>query len=538
MPSIPEYTANATVSSSVRGLSLLQPDDRGMNAVANMGRTQSALANAAGNEIESGVRGVTNAAVKATNDYFEHKDVMKFNQDQPDYWAAGVLGWKNAANKSDITDPDQVAQFNKGLEEQDQAFIDQFKTEKGQALALNEVRRRRDHLSQVQIADIATRTGEQAIQSITGNVAKSSAIVQQDPHFLDTALQNTDDMVARLKDNPALTEEQRAGLDRFGETSKREITQTAFLTMAQANPTAAKAAIESGWMSNILKPEDRQQMTRLATVYENEARASKDRDLAQAARMEREQTEAASSDIYKNHFSADTGQWTNLPGFAKDMMALAAGHPTTAAPVVKAGLDMVERLTKEANGAPLPVADPSTAEDFRKRMLLPQNDPNRLSLAEVYNARARGLVSDQQVSLYKSAVEDIPKDPGKAEFERAFSKFLDGIKPSITGTNPMLGTRFPMQDQKFYQYEVDMRGQLEATYKSGGDWKAMLNPSSANYLGTQVGPYQLSNKEGIKAYVGSMGRDATPGTLTAPAGNDKAIRPGESIEAWLKRTGG
>lgn len=537
MPNIREFTANAAVSAQERGLNLLQPTERGSGAMANLARTQGALGERTGRSIAEGISSVGTASVSVVNNYLTQRDEMRFNQVQPDYWSAGVLGWKKFAGSTDITDAQAVEQFNENLTKQDQEFMDSFTTERGKQLAMNEIRRRRDHMSQVQISDVSTRTGELAVNSVLENVNKSGAIVQRDPHFLDIALQNTDDMVARLKANPNITEEQRAGFDRMGELSKRNIAKTAFLTMAQANPAAAKADLEAGWQDKLLKPEDRDELLKLSDAYIKQQKSAGRQQEAQARRVEQEKTNAAFADTYTKHFNPGDGTWNDLPGLARDIMQIGTDFPTTAAPTVKAGLEMVERLTKEANGEPLPVADPSTAEDFRQRMLLPPDDPKRLTDEQVFAARANGRLSNQEFAFYKDAVTTMAKDPAKRDAYAQFNKFLNGMKSSITKSNMLTGQVFPEQDRRYYQFSVDMRSQFEAAYKTG-NWQDMLNPSSSNYLGKQVSPYQLSNKQSLKVLKDNVNLNAPPSGAGPAVPNDRARKPSESPADYLKRMNG
>jgi len=543
MPNIPEYTSQTIASTGInpgagpRGLSLVQPTERGSDAAANLGRTQSALANASGNAIASGVGALAKAGADVAIDYLTWRDEQKFNKDQPDYWSAGVLGWKKYSSENDITDVSKVTQFNANLEKQDEEFLDQFNSRRGKEMAMNEIRRRRDHLSQVQIADVATRTGAQAQQSMIDSVGKNAAIVQQDPHFLDVALENTDEMVRRAMGNAALTEGQRAQFEQFGRTSKREIAQTAFLSMAQNNPTAALAAIESGWQDKVLTPDDRDNLTKLARVFQREERADADRAVVQAQKAEQKATAAKFAETYNNHFNAADGTWNDLTGFARDVKQILTTFPETAGPTARSALDMVERLTKEANGEPLPVADPDTAEDFRRRLLLPPDDPNRLTDEQVFAARAAGRLSNQEFAFYKDGITSLAKDPDKRAAYGDFSKFLSGMKSSMTASNALTGQRDPKGDQRFYQFSVDMRSQFDAAYRTGGDWKALINPSSANYLGKQASPYQLSNKQSLQSFKGTYDLNAPAPGAAAPVGNPDARKPGESIEAWLSRRG-
>lgn len=550
MPNIREFTANAAVSASERGLNVLQPTERGSSAMANLARTEGAMGERVGRSIEQGISSVGQASVSVVNNYLTQRDEMRFNQQQPDYWSAGVLGWKKFAGSTDITDAQAVEQFNENLVKQDQDFLDSFTTERGKQLAMNEVRRRRDHMTQVQMADVSTRTGEQAVNAVLENVNKSGAIVQRDPHFLEIALRNTDDMVARLKANPNLTEAQRAGFDNMGELSKRNLAKTAFLTMAEANPKAARAELEAGWQNGLLKPEDRNELLKLSNAYERQQESAAQQQEVQARRVEKEKMDAAFTDAYTRHFNPGDGTWNDLPGFARDIMKIGVDFPTQSTGTVKSGLEMIERLTKEANGEPLPVSDPDTAEDFRARMLLPPDDPNRLTDEQVFAARARGRLSSQEFAFYKDAVGTLAKDPAKREAYKLFSDFLNKMKSSITKSSPFSPTMDPAGDRRFYQFGVDMRAQFDAAYRAGADtgtWKDMLDPSSPKFLGKQVAPYQLSNKESLKVLKDQYNINAPPPGAGAPVinpdarkpvTNPDARKPGESAAEYLKRMNG
>ena len=113
--------------------------------------------------------------------------------------------------------------------------------------------------------------------------------------------------------------------------------------------------------------------------------------------------------------------------------------------------------------------------------------------------------------------------------------FMSMAKSQISGTNPMMGIADPEGDQQFYKFLNEFDHIVEEKQKAGVPLSAMLDAKEGNkeYLGYLIKNYARTPQERMNAAANIVRQSA--GNVKP---NVEPRLPGESPDAYLKRTGG
>jgi hypothetical protein len=176
---------------------------------------------------------------------------------------------------------------------------------------------------------------------------------------------------------------------------------------------------------------------------------------------------------------------------------------------------------------------PEVYDDFRKRAFLPASDPNHLTLSDVMQARADHKLSDPSFALYKEAVSTDVQDPGKIADAKYFDAFLSGYKGSLTNSTPFVPDTYG--DQRYYQFQTDMKSAFDQGKAQGHTTAELLDPNGAYFIlgknANLLSRYLLKADLHDPATLASM----VPGSATPPLAPVVPLlgSPGESLDSFL-----
>lgn len=501
MPNIREYNATGG----------FRPDASAAESIASSGRQVGAMTQQAGrirsegwSNLVSGAVGGALSATHAAEAFVTHKEAMKFSADLADVTNTLTHAWNDTRANSDLNDPDVAAKFNeKVMQPALEEFTGRYGSREGQERAAAAAGRLTEHFSSIQMADTATMAGEAAVQDLTTMANRNADTLVTDPMNLSLVNEITADAVRSAKANPLLTAEQQAHLDGLGSQLREHNTVAAFHGMAERNPAAAKAELEAGFGKDDLSAQTRITLLTYADAQVKMREQQVKADEVAKRRNEIAAANATSAQLVSTLISADGTVGTPDANFFQGVKKV-AGMPNTEAGLVESLFNFGKRLVDERDGkVNIGVNDPDTQENFSRRMLLEPDDTNALTHADVYRARAAGLLDSDGFRFYESAVDKISKDPEKRTALSRLNSLVGSFKPMIANANAMTGLVVPEENVKYGLFQQDVRQRFEAAYK-GGTWMNMLDPANPEFIGNVAQTYRTDLKAHMKAVQDQM----------------------------------
>lgn len=561
MPNIRQFTS---------GVDSLTPTDRGSTALAIAGGRVASAYDSAGNDLaRSGralgdaVSGVGSAIEEAGKKYVEHVTTTQMLHAldlAAKAQAAAAQDWNQtmaADAASDTHDPALADKWQKDkLAPSLDAIGATFSTKEGQEWWAQHRVQVQQHFTETTAADMSTLAGVQAVQNFTnaGNSAQSLAYNDPTSANLARGTMEAAQKVAIRSLGANASPSAVAAIMREGEQQSAAITVAQGRGAVDASPdpvAAAKAFMASPEAVTHL---DDNQRAAINGYAETVARSNDTRAKAaqvQAQKAEDDQAEAVSTQISAGLIGADgtiaiTPQaveafhrYAQMPGALRN-----SGQVRALGNMIEAHAGAEQKHDKD---------DPTTYSDFVQRATLPEGDPRRLTKTEIFQANANFLISDRFMNQLQEQIKpDSQSNPGQKLLDENLTRYFASVKKTFTGTDPKTGETDLDGDRKFYNFQFEIRRQAAARVAAGDSPeavnRAMLDPTSTIYVGLQA-PLFLKTGQSAAAYNAEHAATgaippvlgtppaAKPQAGRAPAPGAVAWKPGESWEAYLKRTG-
>jgi hypothetical protein len=278
-----------------------------------------------------------------------------------------------------------------------------------------------------------------------------------------------------------------------------------------------------GKYGSVLTPEDVQT---LENYGKSVTRANRqDAMIAQAAadRAERKASEARANEFLASMTVKDaTGKPTGQINLPENAYATVLRDPTLKPAEKMSVFGFMSRVQEEQQSGILKPTDPTVAADVRSKIW----DPN-FSLTDL--DKVRDSLSTKDYAHLRQDLEDKFRDPVRAEamkdFETRFMK--DFAEPMLAGTG--LQPRSPQAMQRLDQFHTDMMAQFEQALRDGKDWRPLLDQTNAAFLGKQIAPYMLPQKDMLNTMIDN--KLGTPKILEPVLER----RPGEDFKSFTAR---
>lgn len=528
MPNITEYNA---------GAGGLTPSEQGINANLTAARRVGSFYHQLGEDIG----GTTAQLGVQYQQQLTRHEVSAGSAALANLYDQQSSLWNEAAANADPNDIHLADRYRQGtLEPALQAFQKNFTTKEGQTWAADQVAHFRQHMFEKTAADQSTLAGNAVSQNLMTLKNRASNMTMNDPSSFDAVAGLIDNSIdAQVKSHPNINADtasrmkQELAVDFKGEAAK-----SAVIGAIQKDPTAGRALLSSGKFNDYL---DGSQVKTLDSYADSMQKAQ----AAQARAAQAEEVKAQKADFAKRS-SLLTGSTIQAdgslgvpPDYFKNVANLAL-HPGAEPGQIRAMIDYGQSL---ANKEAKPVDDPHTYEDFSHRMTLPASDPHALSMTDVFQARAAGMLTDKSFTFFKEATEIGDRDPGRKEANKQMDRFLTDMKPSITKSNIFSGQIYPEQDQRYSQFQYDMHMAMDLRIKNGESPAAvaadLLDARSPHYLGRFIPQYAIGSKQGQAMMANSLqnGVQVVPAVGGARVAAPARL-PNESPGAYLARTAG
>lgn len=528
MPNIIEYNA---------GAGALTPDDRGIQANVQAGRRLGSFYHQLGEDI-----GGTTAQLGAQyQQQITRHEISAGSAAYANLFDQQNQVWSQAAANADPNDIHLADRYRQEqLEPALQKFQEQFTTKEGKDWAEQQVAHMRQHFFEKTAADQSTLAGDAVVQNLMVLKDRASNITMNDPTSFDAVAGLIDNSVeAQVKSHPNLTPDtaSKMRLD-LTQQFKAEAARSAVIGAIQKDPTAGRALLASGKFNDYLSGNETKTLDSYADSQQRAAAAQQRAAEAEQTRQEKADFNQRATQLTATTIAPD-GSLTVPPDYFKNVANLSL-HKGAEPGQIRAMIDYGQSLAKQDAK---PVDDPHTYEDFTHRMSLPASDPNALSMTDVFNARAHGLITDKSFTFFKEATEIGDRDPGRKDAYKQMDRFLANMKPSITKSNIMSGQIYPEQDQRYQQFEYDMHAAMDLRIKGGEAPAAvaadLLDARSPHYLGRFIPSYAIGTKQGQQMMATSL----ASGVQVVPAvGGQHTAAParqaGESPAQYLARTAG
>ena len=306
----------------------LVPSQEGAAAHEQAARRIESQGNAAARDLSSSAMLLGRSVGSAVNDVQEAVE-KHLTQSEISQGAADLAGFhqsllddweKTAKDPANSSNPNLAAQFNQGVEARYEEFASKFHTPGGQKWADAQVASLRQHMYEKTWGDQGTMAHDALVTNLDVLKNRSSNLARQDPHSTDEAMGLVDNSVQALVENAhGLTAPDAAKVrGQYTQAIKEQIAKSAVIGMAEKNPDAAQALIDSGKYADYI---DGQQMGQFVKGI----RAAKLQD-ERLARIEENQKKADASEKATNDYlgsmtDPDTGRLRATPNILTQMMA-------------------------------------------------------------------------------------------------------------------------------------------------------------------------------------------------------------------------
>jgi hypothetical protein len=319
-----------------------------------------------------------------------------------------------------------------------------------------------------------------------------------------------------------------------------DLAESAVRGWIKLNPEDAKAQLTAGKWNDLVSGDVKKQLFHESDMAINAKRIEEERrqkEIEKALEAKKEQT--------RNDFlvQMEKGSLSAKDILGSNLDAFGSGSKHTFLEMLKASGDSKLRT------------DPAAFIDAFKRIHLPDDDPKKLRDEEDLNQLLIGRkVTFEDLNKLRGEFQGRKTTEGQIEAELK-KNVIKMAESSLTRTNPLMGIRDPQGDEQMQKFLTYFLTEFENQKKKGKNARDLLDPGSPDYLGKSVAQFARSPQQimkdmakmatssstdgGLQSTPGvSPSPDASPSALPSPGpSGDRARKPGESIQEYMKRVG-
>jgi hypothetical protein len=383
----------------------------------------------------------------------------------------------------------------------------EFKTNKGkeyftkQSLSLGSQLIKSAAISQSQVK------GKLAVEQWHNSMNLNANTLTKSPADFESVLSSSIDAINANVENGSMAATEAEKLKRLsGET----FAASAVTGWASISADTAKDLLDQGQYDKYLDPTKKQELYKSIKAYKR----GEETDSIRVRRLEKEKLEKVS----------EAWQQDNLDNLNDKTI--------TSKQILESPMKSEKKIQwlnmLKKNLSETLKTDPAVKNNAIQRVLLPDGDPQKVdNISELYEFVGKGLtITDiKQISSFMDSTPE-----GKA-LKDSRKMLTDAAKAQILKTDPFSRTTIGHQNlSKFSNDLLDRETQLK---KEGKDVKELYNPNSKEYFGHQINKYKLQAAD----IVGSFNAQFDT-SISSPELQSTKRKPGESINDYLKRTGG
>jgi hypothetical protein len=375
-------------------------------------------------------------------------------------------------------DPNQIDAYTAVRLSEMQAAGEQFKakftSKRGTAFAEEAWGRYQAHFIEQAHADAATAAGHAVVANI-GSAANSMTLaVQNNPAFLDTALEQTKHGVAALAANtPGLKPEAQAHVEAATTKMQSELFQAAVQSTIDKDPAAGLTLLGDAKYSSLVNLQERDHWQRYAEARQKAAASEQKAQETEQRRIEKDTYNSTTSQLIASTINPATGA-VHVPGDFLSRLLEAQKLPGSLQEPerVKTLIDWFKTETdREAQGKKFST-DPTVYQNFSSRIFLSADDPQHLSEQEVFQRRALGQLNDRDFGFFREAAGVAERNPQLAsdlrradDYVRSYQNFF--FRATLTDPGSPLG------HQRFGEFQRDFLEDFRRRRASGEPARAI-----------------------------------------------------------------
>lgn len=494
-----------------------QADSAGSSAFEIEGRHIESAYAQAGNAIGHGIAGVG----EAVEQHYEIQDSANVSKQGAQAFAGLSQSLRDTMANGDMDKADETAANWRDtvLEGALDKIGTDVSTNHGLEMAQRIQGTLREEFTRQSAAAVSAISGQAVLNNLAQTKNGLAQAVSNDPSMLPTALAYLQGVVGdQIKAHAGLSPEDVAQIHReFTGPALKDLSLSAFQTMAERNPEAAKQALADGKFAGAFSGEEIGTMNRYADM---QSKAKVEADKAAETEQRRQETEqfntaasAATASMMRPDGSLVVPK--DLPQQIVKMALMPGSNPGQ----VRAMINMVQTVNKDNAKGVKATTDPQTYGSFGTKMV-----QGNLSEQEVYEARNDGKLSDKDTSYFLRGIKELNADPAKKSAEQQFNAWANAQKPAFTRASGILGQADPHGMEKWNQFVQAAHSQFENAYSTKGDWQGLLDAKNGNYLG-RIAPQYMSNTKGASL--------PPPPHFTSDAEADKGIAGLKSGQGFI-----
>lgn len=407
----------------------------------------------------------------------------------------------------------------------------------GQQFATRMQAQLKEHFVEKAIAGQAHLAGEKAKANYLQMSNGLSTTLMDDPSQFALAKSMHDASLDEMVKSGGLPADAAAHLKVKGAS---DLAESAVRGWIKLNPEDAKAQLTAGKWNDLVSGDVKKQLFHESDMAINAKRIEEERrqkEIEKALEAKKEQT--------RNDFlvQMEKGSLSAKDILGSNLDAFGSGSKHTFLEMLKASGDSKLRT------------DPAAFIDAFKRIHLPDDDPKKLRDEEDLNQLLIGRkVTFEDLNKLRGEFQGRKTTEGQIEAELK-KNVIKMAESSLTRTNPLMGIRDPQGDEQMQKFLTYFLTEFENQKKKGKNARDLLDPGSPDYLGKSVAQFARSPQQimkdmakmatssstdgGLQSTPGvSPSPDASPSALPSPGpSGDRARRPGESIQEYMKRVG-
>lgn len=397
-----------------------------------------------------------------------------------------------------------------------------FETDRGKLYAARQGASLTKQFYRTTAADSANGAGLSVVSNLNTVVNTSARSVYNHPDTLDDALTRLETAADAAVAGTATSGEDAAKVKNdIHVKGGAELVKAAINGMIAKDPVGFLARYENGDFEKYAGYLGADGMAAAknaaqAAIKSNDA-AKKAADASQT-KQDKENYNSALIDLQSEQYD-ENGNIHLKPDYfekLKQLNTMPGASPATARTMLAWGQKLLNNAAATKN-------DPETFEDFSKRMFLPDDDPNKLTAQEVYEAAAAGQIvpGEKGLKMFLGALSLSKKGgasgagPVETRLINSATKLYDPPSFSASGVFPS-----PGDFSRAKAYKEWFLPALMAGLQSGKSVQDLTDPASPDYLPKQYDPTKAATDQPLM-YPGSRG-GSTP---TLPNGGSPANLP-------------